>query len=49
MIRRHAEAENKVVVGVILTKDEVENLVSGDVVTGKGEGIFIQVVGYGEK
>lgn len=43
------EPEQKVIVNLVLTENEVKRLVAGDVVSGEEEAVFVQIVGYGDE
>lgn len=49
MAKKIIEPEEKVVVNLVLTENEVKRLAAGDVVSGEEEYIFVQIVGYGDE
>ena len=48
LAKRIVEPEEKVVINLVLTENEIKRLVAGDVVSGEEEDVFVQIVGYGD-
>ena len=49
ILSRQELSTGKIFVNLVLTKEEVERLIAGKVITGEEPLLAIQIVGYGEE